>query len=220
MKANLNSIYFFFRQYLYRKVFDQLELGIIPDPLELEKNIKLHNQQSLNNANWKPFEISQFNNELLVVVFVDPGLRNLPLIFDDYSKDICLAFRNEETILKKLYPKLYKMIENNKLLFTKGPLPEYLVSAMQVPKLEFPSKLFANTNKSLEIRQKLAVNLLSWISNEVTPVVRYYDISGDIVNSYLKIEKIKLKQATVDQKIDLRIKFIEYLRKNYKILWK
>lgn len=94
------------------------------------------------------------------------------------------------------------------------------VLAMQIMMLGFPSQLFTNTNKSIAIKNMLADNLLSWISDQAAPVIKRYYPKGDIVANYLKLEKEKLANASIDKKIDLRIKFIEFLKIKYPELWK
>lgn len=208
---------FFFRQILYRKIFDQLELGIIPDQLELENYNMPGDQEQWIDVYWKLFEIPKSDSKSPIIVFIDPDIDILlkeSSAFKNYPfNDIGLAFKNGDAVLKKRYPKVYAMIKNRRIIFKDSNFETPLITAMQAPKLEFPSQLFAKTNRSPESRQKLAIDLLSWISNDA----RNYDVTGNLVPVYLKkVEKERLNNATVEQQINYRTKFIEYIIETYK----
>ena len=218
-KAELNN--FFFRQILYRKIFDQLELGITLDPLELEKY-----SHPIDNANffwptadWRLLKIPETGSKYPIVIFYDPEtntkLNDSQTLKGYPFSDFAIAFINGDAVLKKRYPKVYAMIQSGKIVFSIKSFETPSIVAMQAIKLEFPSNLFSNTDKSLQSRQKLADNLLSWISDVAAPVLNKDYTTENLVSSYLKVEKEKLKKGTVEDKIELRMKFIEYLRKKY-----
>lgn len=219
-QSELNA--FFYRQFLYRKVFDQLELGMSLEALEFKKYTLERNGMGSYSKDWKPFQISTTNFNLPVIIFLDPF--GYPLD-EPYSKlegftDICLLFKNGNPELEKRYPKVFAKIRAGAIIFEDAAIEKYNLAAMQIPKLEFPSQFFVDTNNTLASRQKLAENLLSWIKEIVAPALSNYDETTTIVPAFLKIENEKFKKATVDQKIDFRIKFIEYLKKKYQMLWR
>lgn len=215
---------YFFRQELYRAVFDQLESGIMPEALQVENYYN-----SAKTAGWidydrKFFDIPKSNNTFFLIIFVNPysdsQLRDSS-IFKGYPfTDFVLAFYNEDPILIKQYPKVAAMIKEGKIVFSVESFIPKTLSAMQVSMLEFPSQLFTNANKSVASKNKLASDLLSFISNQVRLAIRDYSNKSDIVTSYLKLEKEKLANASIDKKIDLRIKFIEFLKIKYPEIWK
>ena len=215
---------YFFRQELYRAVFDQLESGIMPEALQVENYYN-----SAKTAGWidydrKFFDIPKSNNTFFLIIFVNPysdsQLRDSS-IFKGYPfTDFVLAFYNEDPILIKQYPKVAAMIKEGKIVFSVESFIPKTLSAMQVSILEFPSQLFTNANKSVASKNKLASDLLSFISNQVRLAIRDYSNKSDIVTSYLKLEKEKLANTSIDKKIDLRIKFIEFLKIKYPEIWK
>lgn len=215
---------YFFRQELYRAVFDQLESGIMPEALQVENYYN-----SAETAGWidydrKFFDIPKSNNTFFLIIFVNPysdsQVRDSS-IFKDYPfTDFVLAFYNEDPILIKQYPKVAAMIKEGKIVFSVESFIPKTLSAMQVSMLEFPSQLFTNANKSVASKNKLASDLLSFISNQVRLAIRDYSNKSDVVTSYLKLEKEKLANASIDKKIDLRIKFIEFLKIKYPEIWK
>lgn len=215
---------YFFRQELYRAVFDQLESGIMPEALQVENYYN-----SAKTAGWidydrKFFDIPKSNNTFFLIIFVNPysdsQLRDSS-IFKGYPfTDFVLAFYNEDPILIKQYPKVAAMIKEGKIVFSVESFIPKTLSAMQVSMLEFPSQLFTNANKSVASKNKLASDLLSFISNQVRLAIRDYSNKSDIVTSYLKLEKEKLANTSIDKKIDLRIKFIEFLKIKYPEIWK
>ena len=215
---------FFFRQVLYRKVFDQLELGIIPDSLEIETYLNSAKNGNWIQYDWTLFEIPKLNSKAPIIIFVDA---NSDAIVKEYSifkgypfTDFGLAFYKEDTLLIKQYPKVAAMIKTGKIVFSMQSLEAPTLDKMQIMMLEFPSQLFRNTNKSITSKNMLADNLLSWISDQAAPVIKRYYPKGDIVANYLKLEKEKLANASIDKKIGLRIKFIEFLKIKYPKLWK
>jgi len=218
-KAELNN--FFFRQILYRKIFDQLELGITPDTLELEKyNHPIDNANFYwSTADWRLLKIPETGSKYPIVIFYDPEtntkLNDSQTLKGYPFSDFGIAFKNGDPVLKTRYPKVYAMIQSGKIVFSIKSFETPSIVAMQAIKLEFPSNLFSNTDKSLQSRQKLADNLLSWISDVAAPVLNKDYTTENLVSSYLKVEKEKLKKGTVEDKIELRMKFIEYLRKKY-----
>lgn len=215
---------YFFRQELYRAVFDQLESGIMPEALQVENYYN-----SAKTAGWIDydrnfFDIPKSNNTFFLIIFVNPysdsQLRDSS-IFKGYPfTDFVLAFYNEDPILIKQYPKVAAMIKEGKIVFSVESFIPKTLSAMQVSMLEFPSQLFTNANKSVASKNKLASDLLSFISNQVRLAIRDYSNKSDIVTSYLKLEKEKLANTSIDKKIDLRIKFIEFLKIKYPEIWK
>ena len=215
---------YFFRQELYRAVFDQLESGIMPEALQIENYYN-----SARTAGWidydrKFFDIPKSNNTFFLIIFVNPYSDSQvreSSIFKGYPfADFALAFYNEDPILIKQYPKVAAMIKEGKIVFSVESFIPKTLSAMQVSILEFPSQLFTNANKSVASKNKLASDLLSFISNQVRLAIRDYNSKSDVVTSYLKLEKEKLATASIDKKIDLRIKFIEYLKIKYPKIWK
>lgn len=215
---------YFFRQELYRAVFDQLESGIMPEALQVENYYN-----SAKTAGWIDydrnfFDIPKSNNTFFLIIFVNPysdsQLRDSS-IFKGYPfTDFVLAFYNEDPILIKQYPKVAAMIKEGKIVFSVESFIPKTLSAMQVSMLEFPSQLFTNANKSVASKNKLASDLLSFISNQVRLAIRDYSNKSDVVTSYLKLEKEKLANTSIDKKIDLRIKFIEFLKIKYPEIWK
>ena len=215
---------YFFRQELYRAVFDQLESGIMPGALQVENYYN-----SAKTAGWIDydrnfFDIPKSNNTFFLIIFVNPysdsQLRDSS-IFKGYPfTDFVLAFYNEDPILIKQYPKVAAMIKEGKIVFSVESFIPKTLSAMQVSILEFPSQLFTNANKSVASKNKLASDLLSFISNQVRLAIRDYSNKSDVVTSYLKLEKEKLANTSIDKKIDLRIKFIEFLKIKYPEIWK
>ena len=215
---------YFFRQELYRAVFDQLESGIMPEALQVENYYN-----SAKTAGWIDydrnfFDIPKSNNTFFLIIFVNPysdsQLRDSS-IFKGYPfTDFVLAFYNEDPILIKQYPKVAAMIKEGKIVFSVESFIPKTLSAMQVSILEFPSQLFTNANKSVASKNKLASDLLSFISNQVRLAIRDYSNKSDVVTSYLKLEKEKLANTSIDKKIDLRIKFIEFLKIKYPEIWK
>ena len=215
---------YFFRQELYRTVFDQLESGIMPEALQIENYYN-----SARTAGWidydrKFFDIPKSNNTFFLIIFVNPYSDSQvreSSIFKGYPfADFALAFYNEDPILIKQYPKVVAMIKEGKIIFNVESYIPSPVSAMQVSVLEFPSQLFINSSKSPASKKLLASNLLSFISNQVRLAIQDYNNKADVVTSYLKLEKEKLATASIDKKIDLRIKFIEYLKIKYPKIWK
>lgn len=218
---------FLFRQIIYRKVFDDLEIGIIPDTLELKKYYSFSandNNAYLMKSDRILFVFPKSDSKSPITVYYDPStnsrLQNSEILKGYPFSDFGLAFKNDDPVLKKIYPKVYAMIKSGKIIFSDKWFETEPVQAMQALKLEFPSIYFANTNKSLQSRQKLADNLLHWISDVAAPVLKREYTTENMVTAYLKIEKEKLKKATVDDKIELRMQFIEYLRKKYNAIWK
>ena len=215
---------YFFRQELYRAVFDQLESGIMPEALQVENYYN-----SAKTAGWIDydrnfFDIPKSNNTFFLIIFVNPysdsQLRDSS-IFKGYPfTDFVLAFYNEDPILIKQYPKVAAMKKKGKIVFSVESFIPKTLSAMQVSILEFPSQLFTNANKSVASKNKLASDLLSFISNQVRLAIRDYSNKSDVVTSYLKLEKEKLANTSIDKKIDLRIKFIEFLKIKYPEIWK
>jgi hypothetical protein len=217
---------FFFRQILYREVFDQLELGITPDTLKLKKYRYTSNFGDVYwiNEDWSLFEFPKPDSKSPIIVFYDPAtntrlndsqiLKGYP--FDDFG----IAFKNEDPVLIKRYPKVYAMFKSDKLIFSYKSFATPPILAMQALKLEFPSSFFSNRDKSNKSRQILADNLLSWISDVAAPVLSHEYTTENLVSAYLKVEKEKLKKGSVEDKIELRLKFIEYLRKKYNAIWK
>jgi hypothetical protein len=217
---------FFFRQILYRNVFDQLELGISPDTLELKKyrNVSIYGDAFWIPDDWSLFEFPKPDSKSPIIIFYDPGTNarlNDSQILKGYPfSDFGIAFKNEDPVLKKRYPKVYAMIKNGKLIFSPKSFATPPILAMQALKLEFPSSLFSNRDKSPQSRQILADNLLIWISDVAAPVLSHDYTTENLVSAYLKVEKEKLKKGNVEDKIELRMKFIEYLRKKYNAIWK
>lgn len=218
---------FLFRQILYRKVFDDLELGITPDTLELKKYYSFctnSNDSYLMKSDSNLFVFPISASKSPIIVYYDSGtngkLKNSEILKGYPFSDFGIAFKNEDPIIIKMYPKVYAMMKSGKIIFSYKEFQTQPIQAMQALKLEFPSRLFTNTDKSLQSRQKLADNLLSWISYEAAPVLSHEYTTENLVTAYLKIEKEKLNKATLDDKIELRMKFIEYLRKKYNAIWK
>ncbi|MFT5252000.1 MAG: hypothetical protein ACI87N_001002 [Flavobacteriales bacterium] len=50
-------------------------------------------------------------------------------------------------------------------------------------------------------------------------MIKNNDKKDNLVPSYLKLEDQKLANASIDEKIDMRIKFIEFLKIKYVELW-
>jgi hypothetical protein len=61
--------------------------------------------------------------------------------------------------------------------------------------------------------RKIVANLLSFISDQANFMIKN-DKKRQRSTSYLKLENEKLANASIDEKIDMRIKFIEFLKLN------
>ena len=49
--------------------------------------------------------------------------------------------------------------------------------------------------------------------------MRDIDPYRDVLGDYMKIEKKAYKKATIDEQITLRIEYIEFLKKKYRMTW-
>ncbi|MDR6844252.1 hypothetical protein [Flavobacterium granuli] len=216
---------FYLRQDIYRKVFDKLELGITPNQSEFaydSYNVP-GDEGNWLMVDWQLFEFTNSTDKYPTIVYYQPATdyeANGLLSSGGYPfKDFGLAFFEGDTILKKRYPYVHSMIKKGKIIFKPQSFIFPLITMAQAPKLKFPTHLFAHTNKSTVSKEKLAHDLLSWLTYIVEPAIRNSNLKGDIVADYLKMEDEKLVNPTIDDKIQSRIKFIEYLKKNYQSLW-
>ncbi|QKJ63772.1 hypothetical protein [Flavobacterium sp. M31R6] len=211
---------FYVRQDLYRKIVDQLELGINPDQSELEPfNSSPGRVKELYLGNWSLVQIPPAGSTLPITIYIDSSLGGNPYFWYYPTKDFGLALSKEDAMLKKVYPKVFDMIKNGKIIFQYKPLAPQIVMAMHLPGLHFPSDLSNNSNKSLKSKQKYADVLLDWISNDLSHAMESIDPSRDVLGDYMKIEKKAYKKATIDEKITLRIEYIEFLKKKYRMTW-
>lgn len=213
---------FYIRQDLYRKAFDEIELGIIPDQTEL----KLFND-SKRNQNWyfDDWSLVQFpkSDSKPIIIYIEE-ITDLTMqesqYLDKYPiKDLGLSLYNGDIILKQRYPKIYAMIKNGKIVFQFLRLTSPIMMAMEIPRLQFPSDLSNNSNKSLKSKQKYANDLLTWISNDLSRAMISIDSKSDVLGDYIKIEKKAYSKPTIDEKITLRLEYIEFVKKKFKMAW-
>lgn len=214
---------YFFRQDLYKKVFDQLELGITPDSLQLQNYFRPVDKKYWMHVNWTLFDIPKPDSKSPLIIFIDPeidaALKGSPT-FNGYPfKDFGLSFYNDDTLLKKRYPKVTALIKKGDIVFNVRSFAPPVYAYMQSPLLQFPSQLFINNNKSLESKKIVAAKLLSFIADQAGFVIKKNDRKDNVVPSYMKLEDQKLANASIDEKIDMRIKFIEFLKIKYVELW-
>jgi hypothetical protein len=214
---------YLFRQDLYKKVFDQLELGIIPDSLELQNYFRPIDNNFWIYGDWTLFDIPKPDSKSPIIIFIDPeidaDLRSSPGFKRYPFNDFGLSFYNGDTILEKRYPKVAALIKKGEIVFNVRSFAPSVIAYMQSPKLQFPSQLFINSNRSLKSRKIVAANLLSFISDQANFMIKNYDKKDNVVPSYLKLENEKLASASIDEKIDMRIKFVEFLKIKYAELW-
>jgi hypothetical protein len=210
---------FYMRQNLYRKIVDQLELGITPDTSELEPFSASKRLENLYLDNWSLIQIPPSGSTLPITIYIDSGIDFNPYFSGYNTKDFGSALTMGDAILKKLYPKVYDMIKSGKIIFQYKPLTPPIMMFMGVPGLHFPSDLSNNQNKSLKSKQKYADILLNWISTDLSKAMQDVDPERDVLGDYMKIEKKAYKKATIDEKITLRIEYIEFLKKKYRMTW-
>lgn len=209
---------FYIRQDLYRKIVDQLELGIMPDQSKLYtySSKRFYNFYSGN----KPLiQIPPSGSTLPITIYIDSAQDSYEF-FEGYpTNDFGSALSRGDTILKKVYPKVYDMIKSGKIIFSHESLAPQIMKAMHLPSLHFPSDVSNNANKSLKSKQKYADVLLDWISTDLSRAMRDIDPYRDVLGDYIKIEKKAYKKATIDEQIALRIEYIEFLKKKYRMTW-
>lgn len=213
---------FYIRQDLYRKIFDQLELGINPDLSQLKIFNDSKRNQSWYFDDWSLIQFPKSDNKAIIVYIEDNADSSMQEshYFDKYTiKDFGLALYNGDTILKQRYPKVFAMIQSGKIVFQILQLAPPAMMAMQIPRLQFPSDLTNNSSKSLKNKQKYANDLLNWISTDLSQAINSFDSKRDVLQDYLKIEKKAYSKASIDDKINLRIEYIEFLKKKYRMVW-
>jgi hypothetical protein len=212
-------IEFYVRQDLYRKIVDQLELGIMPDQSKLKPTYSSKRFNNFYSGNRSLIEIPPSGSTLPITIYIDSP-QGSNEFFEGYpTNDFGLALSKGDTILKKMYPKVYDMIKSGKIIFSYESLAPLIMRAMHVPNLHFPSDVSNNANKSLKSKQKYADVLLDWISTDLSQAMRSIDSNRDVLGDYMKIEKKAYKKATIDEQITLRIEYIEFLKKKYRMTW-
>ncbi|VXB93842.1 conserved exported hypothetical protein [Flavobacterium sp. 9R] len=208
------------RQYLYRKIVDQLEFGVTPDTSELDPFItsKMRNVWLVDD--WSLIEIPPTGTNFPITIFIDSSNDMNPYFNDFPVKDFGLSMYNGDAILKKAYPNIFKKIKSGKIVFKFKQLAPMFLQFMGVPKLQFPSDLSNTKKKSLESKQKYADELLDWISSALSGAMKSVGYTSDVLGDYMKIEKKAYTKPTIDEKITLRIQYIQFLKKKYDMVWK
>jgi len=156
---------------------------------------------------------------LPITIYVDSFNDDNPH-FNFPAKDFGFAIYSGDTILKKIYPKVYKRIKSGTIIFKFKHLTPTVFQFMSVPKLQFPSDLSSTKRRSLESKQKYADELLNWIASNLKEAMKYVEYSADVLGDYMKIEKKAYTKPTIDEKIALRIQYIQFLTKKYDKAWK
>jgi hypothetical protein len=218
VKRQLNLLgEFCIRQAVYKKIFDQLELGLMPDKVEVEPWVSLNKYDVGSYDQWSLFEAPPLGRSWPITIYLNESTN---YDHEQYPvEDIGLALRQEDPILKKRYPTLFKMIKKGKVVFQMKPLTPMSLLESNIAKLRFPSyspKVILNTAQH---KQNYADDLLEWISKNLSPAIKRVEISRDVVADYMKIEKKAYRAPTIDEKINLRIRYIEFLKKKYSMLW-
>jgi len=204
-------------------VFDQMELGITPDSLQIQNYFRPEDKKYWMYVDWTLFDIPKPDSKSPIIIFIDPeidaDLKGSPA-FNGYPfKDFGLSFYKGDTLLKKRYPKVTALIKKGEIVFNLRSFAPPVYAAMQSPRLKFPSQLFKNSDKSFESKKIVAAKLLSFISDQADSVMKYNNIKDNVVPSYLKLEDQKLANASIDEKINMRLKFIEFLKIKYTEIW-
>jgi hypothetical protein len=209
---------FYIRQDLYRKIVDQLELGIMPD----QSKLYTYSSKRFYNfytGNRPLIQIPPSGSTLPITIYIDFS-QEPNEFFEGYpTDDFGSALRRGDTILKKVYPKVYDMIKKGKIIFSYESLAPQIARAMHVPGLHFPSDSSNNKKKTLESKQKYADDLTAWMSTDLSMAMRSVDPKINVLEDYMKIEKKVYSKPTIDEKINLRIKYIEFLKKKYRMTW-
>jgi hypothetical protein len=211
---------FSLRQLLYRKIFDQLEVGITPDISEFEPFIASKMRNVWGVDHWSLIDIPPSGSTLPITIYLDSSNVFNPYSIDFPAKDFGLALYSGDTILKKIYPKVYDRIKSGKIIFEFKQLAPMVLQFMGVPRLQFPSNLSNTKRRSPESKQKYADELLDWIGNNLSSAMRSVEYSADVLGDYMKIEKKAYKKPTIDEKIALRIQYIQFLKKKHDLAWK
>jgi hypothetical protein len=210
---------FYMRQDLYRKIVDQLELGIKLDQSTLKPTYSSKRVYNFYSGNRSLIQIPPSGSTLPITIYIDSPQGSNEFFGDYPTNDFGLALSKGDTVLKKVYPKVYNMIKSGKIIFQYESLAPQIMRAMHVPGLHFPSDLSNNSNKSLKSKQNYADVLLDWISTDLSRAMRSIDPYRDVLGDYKKIEQKAYKKATIDEKITLRIEYIEFLKKKYRMTW-
>jgi hypothetical protein len=210
---------FYMRQDLYRKIVDQLELGIKLNQSTLKPAYSSKRFYNFYSGNRSLIQIPPSGSTLPITIYIDSPQGSNEFFGDYPANDFGLALSRGDTVLKKVYPKVYNMIKSGKIIFQYESLAPQIMRAMHVPGLHFPSDLSNNSNKSLKSKQNYADVLLDWISTDLSRAMRSIDPYRDVLGDYMKIEKKAYKKATIDEKINLRIEYIEFLKKKYRMTW-
>lgn len=211
---------FSLRQFLYRKILDQLESGAIPNLSEFEPFIASKMRSVWGVENWSLFEITPSGNSLPITIFIDSSSDMNPYFNDFPVRDLGLSLYNGDAILKKLFPNVFRKIQSGKIVFKFKQLAPMILQFMGVPRLQFPTNLNNSSSKSLEAKHKYADELLEWISSALSGAMRSVGYTSDVLGDYMKIEKKAYTKPTIDQKIALRIQYIQFLKKKYDMVWK
>jgi hypothetical protein len=208
------------RQYVYRIIVDALESGITPDTSEIEPFIAKKNHDEWIVDNWSLIEMPSSGSTLPIVIFIDSNDDINPNASDFPIKDFGVALYSGDAILKKVYPNVFNKIKDGKIVFKFKRLSPLRLLFMGVPKLQFPSDLSSSKKKSLESKQKYADELLDWISSVLSDAMKSVGYTSDVLGDYMKIEKKAYTKPTIDEKITLRIQYIQFLKKKYDMTWK
>ena len=211
---------FSLRQFLYRKILDQLESGAIPNLSEFEPFIASKMRSVWGVENWSLFEITPSGNSLPITIFIDSSSDMNPYFNGFPVRDLGLSLYNGDAILKKLFPNVFRKIQSGKIVFKFKQLAPMILQFMGVPRLQFPTNLNNSSSKSLEAKHKYADELLEWISSALSGAMRSVGYTSDVLGDYMKIEKKAYTKPTIDQKIALRIQYIQFLKKKYDMVWK
>lgn len=173
---------------IFRELLDNLETG--KEITDINGNIQ---------SKYGKIVRKQFPTSKQILIIIDT-------LFD--SKDIGYRLYRKDNTLKKLYPNVFKKILLRSIKFEFIEKNEVIVEQLQILRLRFPSLTLIDNN--VPTKQNLAEKYLEFITNEAIRV-----FSHDLIQGYLILEKEQIPDFNIDKIIDLRRKFIEYLKKIY-----
>jgi hypothetical protein len=143
-KRSSLGIFFFGR--IYIKVFDQLELGITPDSLQLQNYFRPVDKKILDACKLDSFDIPKPDSKSPLIIFIDPEIDAALKVL--YMVPLTYLLLTMIPYLKR-YPKVTALIKGDIVLMYVHLLPVY---AYMQSSTQFLSQLFINNNKSLSKR--------------------------------------------------------------------
>ena len=199
---------FCMRQNVYRSFFDKLELGGKPGSDSLSFYYKIIYGPLFNIPDsGKGFPVT--------VYYQSADTTKFSAWEERIHSDFANHFLAKDTLLLARYPRVYNMWKQEMIVFESAELGAPVLQPLQVPKFVFPA--FYAANNTTDAKKALADQLLTYISQSAPELIssfkrQGYDVDGDIIEEYVKLEQQKYAKATLDEKIGLRRKFIEYLK--------